>query len=83
MKKRKFQVVTSTHETKTMSKLSKKRHQELMQMAVDNDHYLFLVALEEGRITEKQYDAWAHSRKHEGPEVFRALLKRPYRTRDL
>lgn len=28
---------------------------------------LFLVALEEGKITEKEYDAWAHSRKHEGP----------------
>lgn len=36
-------------------------------MAVDNDHYQFLLALEEGRITEKQYDKWVHSRKHEGP----------------
>lgn len=65
-----------------ITRLSKQKNMELMKMAVDNDHYLFLVALEVGRITEKEYDAWAHSRKHEGPEVFRALLKRPYRTRD-
>ncbi|WP_100372085.1 hypothetical protein [Bacillus sp. FJAT-45037] len=56
---------------------------ELIRLAVDQDHYLFLVALTEGRVTDQEYDRWAHSRKHEGQEVFRQLLRRPYKTRKL
>lgn len=55
----------------------------IKEMAVDNEHYHYLAALQEGRITEKQYDDWAHSRKSEGHEVFKRLLKRPYRNRKL
>lgn len=55
----------------------------LNKMAIDQEHYLFLKGLIDGQISEEQYDKWAHSRKHEGPEVFRQLLKRPYKTRKL
>jgi hypothetical protein len=62
-----------------ISKINKRKKQlELSKLAVDQDHYLFLEALVEGRITEAEYDKRAHSRKHEGPEVFRFLLRRPY-----
>lgn len=60
-----------------------KQRIELKKMAVDQDHYFFLEGLIEGRISEQEYDKWAHSRKHEGPDVFRKLLKRPYQIRKL
>ncbi|WP_026675355.1 hypothetical protein [Alkalihalobacterium bogoriense] len=67
-----------------VSKINKRKEQlDISKLAVDQEHYLFLEALVEGRITEAEYDKWAHSRKHEGQEVFRMLLRRPYEVRKL
>ncbi|WP_078552730.1 hypothetical protein [Bacillus alkalicellulosilyticus] len=63
--------------------LSVKKDNELKKLAFDQEHYLFLVALEEGRVTEKEYDDWVHSRSSEGMTVVKQLLKRPYTTRRL
>ncbi|MBP3951948.1 hypothetical protein [Bacillus suaedae] len=80
-KKRKPRLVLiKNHKTKSkINKLEQSQQQELTKMAVDQEHLLFLKALIEERISEKDYDEWANSRRHEGPDVFRKLLKRPYR----
>ena len=86
-KKAKLTIVRSSISKNKKRNLSntlvKKHMNHLNKMAVDQDHYLFLKGLVEGQISEEQYDKWAHSRKHEGPEVYRQLLKRPYKTRKL
>ncbi|MCD8511923.1 MAG: hypothetical protein LRY73_20110 [Bacillus sp. (in: Bacteria)] len=76
--RRKLTIVKGKNGATSPSPLKKKIDKELRSMAVDQEHYMYLVALSDGRISEKQYDTWAHSRKKEGQEVFRKVLRRPY-----
>lgn len=76
--KRKLTIIKGKNGATATSPLKRKIDKELQSMAVDQEHYMYLVALSDGRISEKQYDEWAHSRKQEGQEVFRKVLKRPY-----
>ncbi|WP_216827444.1 hypothetical protein [Alkalihalobacterium elongatum] len=83
-KRKRFRLINSSKQSfQQPSKLKKKINKELQDMAVDQEHYLFLIGLVEGRISEQKFDKWVNSRKHEDPEVFKKLLKRPYKTRNL